>query len=912
MNAYQALLQSVGDTQTLVVTVNRRLARHLHERYAQMRQIQGDSVWETPRILPQNAWLETLWRELEERDGIQAQAVGLPLLLNASRESLAWEGVIAAHQSRYPLLKPAVAARGVMRAWGLLRQWRRSLDDLTGYDEPDVLAFRFWAAEFDALCAERGWLPSAALADELAGRITPPMLPKRLILAGFDQLTPQMQGFYFETLTALGVVVETWRADALADAQARCIPCSGLEAELRAALQWTRRTLLDNPAARIGIAAPNLPAIAEPLRRLSWEILRPHSRYEGVDPADAPLNISAGRPLSDYPAAHDALLGLRLCFGDASIARVGAFLRSPFLPGGLREAERRALLDARLRRLGRRAMRPDGLLRALSDGAGFAPASCPQLHERFGAALQAEEMGGLRQTRRPSAWAGVFSRTLARLGWPGDDRSLDSAEHQTVTAWGQCLSAMGALDDVSGAVDLHTALSQLTRLANERDFQPDGGLAQAQAMGLLEAAGEQFDALWIVGMIDEAWPPPPDPNPYLPLTLQRQWEMPRASAARERDYAEVITQRLLTCAPQVVVSWSVSEEDRPLRVSPLVAHLALEDADADADAPDVERYLGAPLESFEDMQAPAFDAQLNAPGGAGLFQSQSQCPFQAFARYRLRAESLEEPGSGPDARRRGQFAHRALDRFWRVTRDSAGLAALNDVALLERIVVCVGEVLAESLESGEDAAWWEAVTDLERGRLIHLLRNWLDGERQRMEPFTVTGLELPLTLQVGPLNVRARLDRVDRLDGDEALVIDYKTGLSSPAGWFGPRPADPQLPLYAAFAHELGPICGAAFGQLRPGNERFQAILTHSDAIPGGKALEQTQYSERAESWQAQLQAWRDVLIRLADAFASGAAAVDPIKPSACLYCGLQTLCRVDQLRGADAASAEQEDGDGV
>ena len=51
-------------------------------------------------------------------------------------------------------------------------------------------------------------------------------------------------------------------------------------------------------------------------------------------------------------------------------------------------------------------------------------------------------------------------------------------------------------------------------------------------------------------------------------------------------------------------------------------------------------------------------------------------------------------------------------------------------------------------------------------------------------PFEVVAREEDRTASLGGLELRLRLDRVDRLRGGDEMLIDYKSGASSLADWF--------------------------------------------------------------------------------------------------------------------------------
>ena len=110
---------------------------------------------------------------------------------------------------------------------------------------------------------------------------------------------------------------------------------------------------------------------------------------------------------------------------------------------------------------------------------------------------------------------------------------------------------------------------------------------------------------------------------------------------------------------------------------------------------------------------------------------------------------------------------------------------------------------------------------LEEQRLQRLVTAWLEFERARAE-FTVEATELEKPVTVAGLPLKLRLDRLDRLNDDTFLVIDYKTGPVSDRAWNGERPEDLQLPLYAGFGlDEEQDLGGLVFAKLRAGDMCF-------------------------------------------------------------------------------------------
>lgn len=79
-------------------------------------------------------------------------------------------------------------------------------------------------------------------------------------------------------------------------------------------------------------------------------------------------------------------------------------------------------------------------------------------------------------------------------------------------AWRAVLKEFSTLDWVvinGESVDLSTALEQFRRMVSGMIFQPESVQTAVQVLGLFETSGLQFDYLWIMGLHDGVFPPPP-------------------------------------------------------------------------------------------------------------------------------------------------------------------------------------------------------------------------------------------------------------------------------------------------------------------------------------------------------------------------------------------------------------------
>lgn len=867
------------------VTATGRLARARRAEEAVRRQAEGAAVWATPDALPWSAWLERLWSEA-------SLTADLPLLLDPAQERCLWERVVA-DSGLAPPLGVAGLAREAQRAWQLAQGWRLPVGGAQGGATAEQQAFCAWARAFEAHCAQGGWLDAARLPAALVGVLDGLTLPRTLALEGFDQWSPAERAL-LERLAAAGVQLREEAEPAACDPGRRVVAADG-EAERRAMAAWVR-SRLEAGARSVMVVAPRLGQQREAICRALDEELVPGA--VGSPESARPYDISLGLPLTDYPLVDDALRLLALEAGRAPWEDWSRVLRSPFLLGARREAEARARLDARLRRRGHWLWSARAVLEAARRE------GCPQLAEVLGRLL--ERLRGRTGRARPGAWVGHWCALLGTLGWPGEE-PLSSPEFQVLEAWRGLLDRVAGLDGVLPAMPASEALALLRRQAAERVFQPESPPAPVQVVGLLEAAGLRAEACWLLDATDEVLPSPTRPSPLLPLPLQRLHRLPQASALQEFALASRRLGRLRADHPLLVVSHPACEGDRVLRASPLVAAWPPEDAVGPALPRLAQAWLGrARLETLEDVRGAPLELDGPVHGGARIFSEQSACPFRAYARLRLEASTPEEPAPGLDAAARGTLAHAALARLWSELGAHAHLLALAPEALAQvvREAALAGLAAPEGrlLHDGPEES-----VELEQARLERLLAAWLEVERAR-PPFEVLEREVKREVRFAELLLRLQLDRVDRLPDGSRVLVDYKTGaVSGTKGWFGERPREPQLPLYAVTAEQAAVPAAVTYACLKPGALGYKGLTGGAEVASGVAALR-----EGGPDWSQTLASWRGVLESLARAYAAGQARVDPADASACKRCDLHALCRIHEHAGPPRApEGEEQDEEG-
>jgi probable DNA repair protein len=817
------------------------------------------SVWEAPDILPFDAFIERLWE-----DALYSElGETLPLLLTPAQEQHLWEEILA---QRELLIVPQAAAQ-CRDAWRLMHQWRIG----AGTGNEDLQAFSDWCSAYRQRTASE--VDAARLPDLMAQHLDKLKKPALLVAYGFDVMPPQTAEFLqrFDSASCTPEPVD-----------GECVRTSYPSAkhELEAAAKWARAQLENRGQSpispRIGVVVPDLHRRRAEVVRVFSRVMQPGYNLPGASRTPMPFNVSLGKPLHSYPLVGAALNLIELALRGVDFAVASHVIRSPFLAHADVELSRRATLDAKLRKdFGERVS-----LAKLIAAAQPAPLLRKTLERVFEIAKT--------QPESPAEWARHFSALLEAAGFPGE-RTLDSEEFQTRAKWHEALSELAKLERIAPRFAFDDALAFLKRHCTDTLFQPESPDAPIQILGVIESAGLRFDVLWVSGLTDEAWPLDARPNPFLPIPAQKKAGIPQASAESAAAFDRSITEGWKRAAREVVLSWPLKEEDRDFAPSPLI----LDVEEKPLTIPDYPRYRDLlfnerSLETFEDAKAPRVPPG-KLRGGTRVLADQAACPFRAFAKWRLGTEELEEPEAGLDARDRGTLVHALMRELWTRLRGSAALSSDPGPAISQAAAAAVKEMGLEG-----------RYAELERQRLAKLAREWLEVESRRA-PFEVVSTEEKRAINVAGLQFESRIDRLDRVVAGEMsgghVLIDYKTSkILNVRQWEGPRPDDPQLPLYAVAAPEH--LAAVTFAKVVPGDMRYIGHSRANGLLPKVKPH---------ENWPQLLAAWKKDAEALGAAFAAGEAQVDPKNDlKTCRRCDLQTLCRVyEKFSGLRAEGSE-------
>jgi ATP-dependent helicase/nuclease subunit B len=830
----------------------------------------GRQLWSSPDVLAFSAWLE---RELDEA---RIRGEHLPPRLTPTEEWLLWQEAVHQACAGFGVLMPDGMIEPVRRAVGLLEDYAL---DLSGAPTAEVAVLKQSLLHFRRRCEELGVLGRSSWR-ELTAWIRP---SERLLVADSAAIGRERERWLLQQ----GARIATLTGES---GPCRVVGCETPTHEADAAAQWCASQLITDASARLLVIVPRLNETRHLWQRAFSQRLDQALILAGREAsAESGFAIEGGEPLAGYRLVATALNLIALASGSAGFNELSAVLRSPYLSVIPREWSLR--LDRWLRERNV-ASAHIPLLRSLL------PTLAQQLAEQGAMALNKLlsplESLGRTGTAAAASWAQKWAAALRECGWPGE-APLSSDEQQARMRFDELLGEFAAVQFPAVRLTLSEATSRLAGMARRVSFEPASEDVPVTMTARLEDPIVRYDGIWVAGLSSDAWPPPAQPDPLLPLPLQYAAGIRSASAAGQGAIARQLQQRWLQSAQRCVLSWSHTGEDLPLDRSPLLPDEPSRQDETSRQDAIAHHAAVVPLEAWYAQHAPVLEAwaERTTPavavdgtlrGGTRLLELQSLCPFRSFAELRLQATPLEQPAPGITPRVRGMILHLALELFWKQMRDQASLQARRAAAETQDLIQhCVTRALQQTLDR-EPGSVTEQMSRREHTRTARLIDDMLDWELAR-PAFSTTILESPMRYGVAGVALDLRLDRVDRLDDGWQLIIDYKTGKPKTFDGLAQRLVQPQLPAYALAA---GPsTAGVATLYLGRGGVSVRGSSDRPDRINPRLAPRQGE-----PTWAQRVERWRQQLQQLVDQYLRGEASVRPL-PDACKFCHLHSLCRI-------------------
>ena len=795
----------------LVITVTDRMCRHLSGNYVNYLSKKNNKKIIHSPFTSFSSLKTKLW------DLISLDAEINVKVLNQFQQQYIWEGLLYNHEVCSQMLHPNKCLKQLLQAWQYMLQWQGDLEFkdwfLHKLVTEQIQIFIDLAKLFKKKCEQENWISSNQVLSVILGHIKNKkinhnildnILAKKIFWVGFEKTTPQINDF-IEILSDLGYCSKyiwpiSFLDDDIHNKQIRALECLDPKDEISQILSWIIQdeSLYEN----IGVVIPNLSSRREELINAIEDI-----KYKQNLVSDFIYNhktfplyaITGGKKLSEYRIIRDILDLMYLPIAkDKDIFRV--LLSSPYLYNFELEFSRRDKVDWELQQDLNFSQNNSGNIELLIDFWSDFDLKNNNMKDILLTNLQSNKSwladiswrkNSLENKNDINIWIDKLYKLFEILGWPGNC-VLSSDEHQVVAKFYEILQQIPMYEVVAYSLSYSDFLKLITEQLNSCLFQPESEKQpKITFFELLEADSIAFDALWIAGINDDIWPPKAKPNPFIPIIYQKQMHMPHASGERELDFALHIWHRLLKQSPVVMLSCVITD-DQGLDKSPseLISSYGLVRADfceknnslinkdyyyifnnyfKNKLAENNKKLLNNIIDTNPDIISNNKIKEFSH--GADIIQHQIDCPFKAFARYRLNIKPFRKPSEHLSASDRGQILHEILACFWSTFKNNKNID--NNI---NKIIKNIINKTLNSWHIKYSNILFYGVLEIEKKRLYDLVIAWLDIEKNR-PLFEVSGVEKVIKGEIAGLPILARIDRVDSLNSLDNLDVSKKIKL---------------------------------------------------------------------------------------------------------------------------------------
>lgn len=299
--------------------------------------------------------------------------------------------------------------------------------------------------------------------------------------------------------------------------------------------------------------------------------------------------------------------------------------------------------------------------------------------------------------------------------------------------------------------------------------------------------------------------------------------------------------------------------------------------------------------------------RLNAAGdvqpprlSASQIENYMACPYLWFANRRLRLESLDED-FGP--LQMGDFAHHALEAFYRTFQEQTGMAKVTFDTLdqAREIMRAVASECAQrqfELKPTDNRLVFR--THFEQREVEELqgrLLDYLDFEAELLPTFRPTYFEYEVgsaaEVYYAGAQLVGKIDRIDVDDQGRAVIIDYKGSISSNyalATCGRTLPAKIQTLIYAQVIRRmLGlEVVGAlyvSYGRVRAVSGAYDACALETPHLPAMQHVHCQYTPEPGASFATLLDETEERAACAVRALLAGEVPQSPNEPGACSWC---------------------------
>ncbi|TQV86524.1 PD-(D/E)XK nuclease family protein [Aliikangiella coralliicola] len=893
-------LATLVDDSTLILTPNSRTQGAVV--VGALKNEAERQVVRAPDVLSLSQWLQNLWQEISFIESIPS--------IIGNLELKTWLKEQIANTDNWQLTNELGVAEKALEAYRNLIQWELCIDDIEQAEVPEHHYFIRWSKQLESFLQDKALIPEFAITNFVLDRLdlVTDRLPTKIVLVGFNQLTPAEKSL-FKKCQSFNIEVNEFTAKCSADKVSR-IEVLDFRQEVEIAAAIARDSAADSSTTSVAVVVNQLASHLDLVHQIFSDYFQPDESLPWNSLKKCQYNVSAGQPIQQMPMVSAAVKIISFQSSGLDLQSLLFIKNTPYINWGAEEGSIKRFLYQQ------------GLL-------AYAKYSYHYLINAIDQSPESSKLSVLRQridelqnrqnySRTMTAWGDFWNSVLRQWGWC-HEYDFDEAEQKLLVEFKALIKQTSKLAIVYKKVKVNLAREFLLQLLKQTAFQLPSDRTNVHVLGVLEASGLVFDKTILVGFNRDNWPQKVKSNPFLPIAFQQANAMPSCSAEREFEYAQSLSQSLLQSASQIWITESVAADDELSTASPFFIRFPTEE--------NINAQILEPLLPVTPDYHWRYDDNVELPagkisGGAYLLGQYASCPFKAMARFQFQLRGTQQQVKGIEAKTKGAWLHRSMELLWDELKTQAKLLSLSPTEIKQQVARIL-ETSKSEFESELFASAPAEIIDIEYQKLISQICEWLELEKTR-KPFEVE-TEVDKSLRLGQLEFKFRVDRIDRITNDSEQqsgsieIIDYKTGQTDFKKWLGKRPEEAQMPAYVlACSDEM--IESLSYAKIKTGEISISGVwfneqksnqksddkadeTTYRFLEKGlGQEKDKTKYlqsnAELIDRSASLAQQWKRNLEALVEKISSGDMPVSPkSRTESCRYCEFSAFCRISETQ---------------
>jgi len=864
------LLKKITDN-TLIIGKDTELVRFIKQ--AQQNFMHGKKIFAYPDI---NISTFDIWQE-KIFSLAQLQLIDKPLtLLNHTQEKMLWLQIIKNNNTE--LLDAFGLAQIAQRTYQEINAARIDVTLVIQTKNSESKKFFSYLEVFLATCEKNSFIAHAALINYIADLLKNNLIApeKNIIFLGNFVLDNAFKNF-LQNLKDSSSFVEIFPTILVEStpiaAAAQTLACNNINAEIMAMSLWAKKISIAKPKSIIACYVPNLAENQRAIASIFKQTLGNDNFY-----------INSKIPLYNETAVFFSLLILKISLDKLTINEISFLLRCHLITNDVNLQSDYALLDAAIRKTQQKSFTRDELINFLT-----------QYKTNFPLITILNKLN-LENKILPINLLCKDILLLLKNTNLLNFKYLSTRDLQAFNEMQKLIIQLEMCADFMPQMNHKDILEYLIKLTKKNNFTAKSKYTNIKIFAYENFNGLVFAHTWVLGANTDNLPRTQKQNPFVTKELQKLYKIKKFSFALLLQESIDFITSLSNC--NAIFSYSIFANDLPLTASALIKKFpttTLANLNIDIN---LKENNNAEIKHILDLNAPLTQTEVIA-GGSSIFKMQAHCPFKAFAKIRLKSNSIAEIDDAKEKLMRGNVIHKALELLWQKLKTQQNLLQKSNTEISELVAKCVVTAIKKIHQTVKLSSYLE----LEKICAQKIILKFLEQEKTRL-PFTVISCEEMREEIINDIKIKLRIDRIDKIANGALILIDYKTGTVTKKDFFGKNLNDPQLPLYAIINGKN--TTAITYAHLSAKKSFYSGVSKQENITPTIKPIEKLKYDNAAATWEEQLDEWQKAIANLATELKNGVARTDPKKPEICAQCDLHGLCRIKMMGITDPMKNSQ------